>query len=405
MINEAWKRNFVGNDCFILHKKQSYLASDLRRWNKEVFGHVQSRIVEFTRNIEKIQMEDPTEANGIEEAKLQTGLNTWLSRNETTWRQKSRETWMKEGDRNSNFFHISSVVRRTRNNIDAIRGDDNVWIVKISEIRDFVVEKFQDLFTVKEICCPADLSDLIYSTISNGENDSLCQIPSLREIKNVIFGMQSLKSPGPNGLPPLFYKKYWHVVGYSVIRAVRNFFILGKMIKEFNYSYIVLIPKILNPSSINHYRSISLCNTIYKVISKLLVDRLRVVIPNLVSPAQSAFIQDRWITENQLIIQEILHSFKKRKVKGGFVAMKLDLQKAYDRVNWGFLKLVLHHFGFSPIFIGWIMDCVSSVPFSILVNGGITKKFFPTRGLCQGDPLSPYLFTLGQEVLSRLIER
>ena len=270
-------------------------------------------------------MEDPTEANGIEEAKLQTGLNTWLSRNETMWRQKSRETWLKEGDRNSNFFHISSVVRRRRNNIDAIRGDDNVWIVKISEIRDFVVEKFQDLFIVKEICCPADLSDLIYSTISNGENDSLCQIPSLGEIKNVIFGMQSLKSPRPNGLPPLFYKKYWHVVEYSVIRAVRNFFILGKMIKEFNYSYIVLIPKILNPSSINHYRPISLCNTIYKVISKLLVDRLRAVIPNLVSLAQSAFIQDRWITENQLIIQEILHSFKKRKVKGGFVAMKLDL--------------------------------------------------------------------------------
>ena len=83
------------------------------------------------------------------------------------------------------------------------------------------------------------------------------------------------------------------------------------------------LPKVLNPSNINHYRPISLCNTIYKVISKLLVDRLRTVIGNLVSPAQSAFIPGRWITENQLIVQEILHSFKKRKVKGGFIAMKL----------------------------------------------------------------------------------
>jgi hypothetical protein len=156
---------------------------------------------------------------------------------------------------------------------------------------------------------------------------------------------------------------------------------------------------------INHYRPISLCNTTYKIISKLLVDRLRGVLPRLISLAQSAFIPGRWIAENQLIVQEILHSFKKRKVKGGFVALKLDLQKAYDRVSWSFLKLVLQHFGFSPIFIGWIMECISSVSFSVLINGGMSKRFKPTRGLRQGDPLSPYLFILCQEVLSRLIDR
>ncbi len=110
-------------------------------------------------------------------------------------------------------------------------------------------------------------------------------------------------------------------MGHSVIKAVHNFFISGKMRKEVNHSYIVLIPKVLNQSNINHYRPISLCNTIYKVISKLLVDRLRTVIWNLVSPAQFAFISGRWIAENQLIVQEILHSFKKRKVKGGFIVM------------------------------------------------------------------------------------
>ena len=155
----------------------------------------------------------------------------------------------------------------------------------------------------------------------------------------------------------------------------------------------------------NHFRPISLCNTVYKTIAKLLVSRLRPLLANLISPCQSTFIPDRWIAENQLIVQEILHSFKKRKVKGGFVVMKVDLPKAYDRVNWGFLKAVLEKFGFHGQFVNWIMQCVSSVSCSIMVNGGKTKSFKPSHGLRQGDPLSSYLFILYQEVLSRMIEK
>jgi hypothetical protein len=185
------------------------------------------------------------------------------------------------------------------------------------------------------------LENLIHPAILEANNSILCQIPTPTKIKEVLFGMQSIKSPGPDGLPPLFYKKYWQIVGVSVIKAIQNFFISSKMLKELNNSFIVPIPKILNTSTINHYRPISLCNTIYKVISKLLVDRLGVVLPNLISPAQSSFIPSWWIAENQLIVQEILHGFKKRKIKRGFVALKLDLQKAYDRVNWCFLKSML----------------------------------------------------------------
>ena len=175
---------------------------------------------------------------------------------------------------------------------------------------------------------------------------------------------QSFKAPGPDGLPVLFYKHYWSIVGHNVINAVQKFFRSGHLLMEVNNSLIVLIPKNSAPSNVNHFRPISLCNTIYKVIAKFLVSKLRPLLANLISPGQSAFVLDRWIAENQLVFHELLHSFKQRKVKGGFVAMKVDLQKASDRVNWSFLKTVLLKFGFHEVFVCQVMQCVSTVSFS-----------------------------------------
>lgn len=176
------------------------------------------------------------------------------------------------------------------------------------------------------------------------------------------------------------------------------------MPKEVNGSLIVLIPKTSNPSAINNFRPISLCNVVYKIISKLSVAKLRPLLYKLISPCQSAFTPGRWIAENQVILQETLPSFKTRKVKG-FMAIKLDLLKAYDRVNWSFIQTVLARFGFEKIFTSWISTFISSVSFEVLVNRGKSKQFRPSRGLRLGDPLLSYLFILGQEVLSRMLDQ
>ncbi len=128
--------------------------------------------------------------------------------------------------------------------------------------------------------------------------------------------MQDQKAPGPDGLPTHFYKKYWKIVGSSIIKAVQSFFTFGKILKEVNSTLIALVPKVPNPSNFNHFRPISLCNVVYKVISKLIVSRLRPLLHKMILPYQSTFIPGRWIVGNQLLVQEILHSFKKQKGEG-----------------------------------------------------------------------------------------
>ena len=224
------------------------------------------------------------------------------------------------------------------------------------------------------------------------------------EVKNAIFSIGSTKSPGPDGMSAIFYQKYWHIVGPSVTKAVKSFFHSGQMLKQINHTFITLIPKCDNPSSTNHYRPISLCTTVYKTISKIITNRIKKVLEKLIHPLQGAFVANRAIQDNILIAHEVFHSFKSKKGKEGWMAIKLDMEKAYDKIEWNFLFAVLKKFGFCPQVIDWIKVCVSSVTFSVLVNNGPTEVFTPQRGLRQGDPLSPFLFILCAEVLARKIQ-
>ena len=206
IIDEAWKNEFYGSDSFILCRKQFSTTAALKKWNKETFGFCQTRMKELSTKLEQVQAGSVSEKNSLMKASIQRELNSWLSNNESFWKQKSREVWLKEGDKNSKFFHLSTIIRRRRNAIDAIKGDDGVWITNKAEIRNHIVSKFQSLYTFEPVSFPPDLDDLILPCITQSENADLCLIPSPLEIKESLFGMQNLKSPGPDGLPALFYK-------------------------------------------------------------------------------------------------------------------------------------------------------------------------------------------------------
>lgn len=237
-------------------------------------------------------------------------------------------------------------------------------------------------------------------------NKSLTKEFTEKEISDALFQIGPLKVPGWDGFPARFFQRNWGVLKKEVTDAVLSFFENGIMPEGINDTTIVLIPKNKNPQSLKDFRPISLCNVIYKAISKCLVNRLRPFLDELISETQSAFIPGRMITDNVIIAFECFHKIQhERNPLDTHCAYKLDLAKAYDRVDWDFLEGALEILGFSALWISWIMTCVKSVRFSVKLNGEVLEPFSPSRGLRQGNPLIPCLFLFIADGLATIFNR
>jgi hypothetical protein len=203
-------------------------------------------------------------------------------------------------------------------------------------------------------------------------------------------------------LEDAFFQSYWDIVGNDVFNSISQFFRSGWILPNLNSNLVVLIPKQTGADKIDQFRPLALANFQFKLISKILANRLSLIAPKIISGHQKGFIRDRHISECICITSEAINLLDKKSF-GGNLALKIDIRKAFDTLDWDFLLLVLKSFGFNQVFCNWIKNILNSAKLSLIINGKVTGFFNVTRGVRQGDPLSPLLFCIAEEVLSRSI--
>ena len=387
-------------------KRLQKIKSYLKKWNNDVFGDTElieagiyNRLKELDRfETEAIWNEDLRR----ERVNLKKELHDITVKKEIMTRQKLRVQWAKEGDANSRLFHRLLNARKSKNLISKIERDNGEVLTNEEDIVGEIVRFYEKLYSY------ADSEILGFEGVEWVGIDTLLSEWLERpfneeEIKEAVFDCDGSKAPGPDGYSMMVFQAHWDIVKVDILKIFEEFHRTGIINGITNETYICLIPKKINSCRIRDFRPISLVTSLYKIIAKVLARRLQAVLGKTTSQAQGAFVAGRQILDVVLVANEVVEDYKRRKKEG--LVFKIDFEKAYDNVRWGFLDFVLQRKNFGSKWRGWIKGCLSSVSYSVLINGRPRGKFRGFKGLRQGDPLSPFLFTLVADGLSRLMER
>ncbi|KAM0043987.1 putative RNA-directed DNA polymerase [Helianthus debilis subsp. tardiflorus] len=406
MVKSEWMKQIEGVPMFRVVKKLRALKHPIRSLLYKQ-GNLHNKVKSLHEALDEIQAkvdQNPADEEGRQkESELLASYQEALMDEERFLSQKAKVEWLKVGDSNSAYFHNSVKCRNHRSRVDIIKDTDGN-LYEGAEVPTAFVNHFTNFLGQKGNTTRMPTPDLFPNMLDPSVAEHMAREVTVAEIKSAMFSIGDNKAPGPDGYSSAFFKKGWPIVGEDVCTAIKDFFTSNRLLQEVNHTFIALIPKIPTPSMVTDYRPISCCNVLYKCITKILSNRILEGLDKLVTLNQSAFVPNRRITDNILLVQKLMHNYH-RESGAPRCAFKVDIQKAYDTVDWDFLGDILKGYGFHPSMVEWIMKCISSSSFSVSVNGNIFGYFKGRRGLRQGDPMSPYLFTLVMEVLTSKLQR
>lgn len=414
VIQESWSstarlyhsRTALSN----FHRKLKLLKPILRALNRSHYGDISNRTKLAFEELCECQnrvLVDPSSENFVQVASASDKWNRLARIEEKFYRQKSCIRWLQAGDLNTCFFHKSVQIRASRNSIRRLVTEQGEVLTNPADIKREAVDHFQRFLQTQEQTeeiSVASLQELLTFRCTHVASASLVSPVTAQEIYEALLSLPNDKVSGPDGFTKEFYVAAWKIIGQDFITAIQSFFLFGFLPSGINATILSLILKTENAEKMKDFRPIACCNLLYKVISKVLANKLRIIFPDAIESNQSAFITGRLLLENVLLASELVNGYHKSTITQRS-AIKFDISKAFVTVKWSFITSVLRAMGLPLQFVQWIRLCISTAAFSVSVNGSLEDFFTSARGIRQGCSLSPYLYVILSNVLSKLLNK
>lgn len=291
LIKELW----VCNQETSIDEKIDRIKNVLTTWNKMTFKRADWQIRKLKSRLTNLENNNTGGRNMQEIRHCKNLINNLWEPEELFWKSRSRLKWLCEGDRNSKYFHATALQRRGRNRVTRLRNANGDWIEDNVELKNMINDYFVNLFDTSNPVGIEDITSLIQPRVTSSMNEKLLKPVEEWEIKKGAFDLGPHKALEPDNLNGLFFKHHWEVVKDDIITTVRCFFTTGAFPPSLNETQITLVPKINTPKEVGHLGPISCCNYAYKIISKLMAERMKAIMSSIFSNTQSAFVQGRQI--------------------------------------------------------------------------------------------------------------